>query len=67
MAVIRPPECELWLIENRCHACVHRAQCPGNYKVARTYDGWRCYGFRSRFLDERTWEGKVETCGRDAR
>lgn len=63
MVEIRPPEGELWLIENKCHACSHRAQCPGNYKVTRTPDGWRCHGFRSRFWDEMAVQRVQEQMG----
>ena len=43
-----------WLAENRCPWCTHDGKCKG-YKTAETQEGYRCFGYRSKFNDER-WD-----------
>ena len=44
-----------WLAENRCPWCERHGRCDGlgrkgkPYAVRRTYEGWRCMGYRSRY------------------
>ena len=35
-----------WLKLNRCPWCKWRKREHCVYKVSKTYDGWRCYGYR---------------------
>ena len=42
-------EARNWLAGYRCPFCTKNPKsCPG-YKVKKTYDGWRCWGFRSKY------------------
>ena len=45
---------ERWLLENRCKHCEKR-HCGFKFRVRKAHDGWRCYGYRSKHWDERTW------------
>lgn len=44
-----------YLRRERCPYCAKGRDCKRGYKVRRTYDGWRCHGYRSKAWDERKW------------
>ena len=37
---------KFWLKANRCPWCKSRNRKHCACKVSKTYDGWRCYGYR---------------------
>lgn len=45
------PEVKSWLKENRCGHCPHDCEPLTKYKVVKAHEGWRCYGYRSKYWD----------------
>ena len=44
-----------WLRRERCPYCANGRGCDATsmaYKVAQTRDGWRCWGYRTKYVDE---------------
>lgn len=49
---LRDAEQVEYLMRERCPYCLHEKspeQC--DYKFVRTYDGWKCCGYRTRFWE----------------
>ena len=55
----------IWLADNKCPHCVHGGThdvCLGDFKIVplKGSEGYRCYGYRSRYWDEGKYDFKED-------